>query len=159
MAAATRDASPISRLTDDDLSIIFLYFPVPVLPSETMSGVQDLAPYEQNSDKDDKTWLHISHVCRRWRSVSLSCLLIWSNINMDPSRYDLAVASLERAKGAPLTTIIDWTMKRSGQLEVLRDLTSKALWELSHTRHLIFRGKILESAPQRVKTPNGSKIH
>ncbi|KZV70492.1 hypothetical protein PENSPDRAFT_442874 [Peniophora sp. CONT] len=150
----TSDDSPISRLSDDDLAIIFLHFPVPVMsmrdPSVSSATHQDFAPCLPDLDLEDKTWLRISHVCRRWRSLSLSCSTIWSTINIASLRSKQALASLERAKRSPLTIIVDWTTLYTSQLNDLKELVVEALFHLPHTRHLVIRGEMPRSAFERV---------
>ncbi|VDC07870.1 unnamed protein product [Peniophora sp. CBMAI 1063] len=143
--------SAISILPDDILTVIFLYFPIPTTPiRNAVSRDIDLAPYEPDPDAKDKTWLRISHVCQRWRAISLSCSNVWSTINVTSLQTKLALASLKRAQRAPLTVIADWTTLYSSDFDVLEDTTAEALFHLSHTRHLIVRGDMSRSAYERI---------
>lgn len=82
------------KLDDDVLREVFLYFPAQ-------------AHWKLLHEHDDSTWLSITHVCRRWRSLSLSTPLIWRDIITSPSFW--TPICLERAQSAPIYIKLYWS--------------------------------------------------
>ncbi|KZV70505.1 hypothetical protein PENSPDRAFT_651503 [Peniophora sp. CONT] len=117
--------SPIHNLSDDILMMLFLHFPA--IPASWCRGTasDEVAP--------DFTWMYITHVCRRWRNVSLGCSLIWTHINFKPPSW--APVFLERAREAPLHIDVDW--RRDGSRHHIDDAVAMALGHLHHTRYLV----------------------
>ena len=78
----------INALLDDDtLGELFLYFPAQ-------------AHWKEEYGHEDSTWLSITHVCRRWRNLSVSTPSIWSNIITSPPFW--TPLCLERSQSAPI---------------------------------------------------------
>ncbi|KZV61988.1 hypothetical protein PENSPDRAFT_759030 [Peniophora sp. CONT] len=141
--------SQISKLSDDDLVLIFLYFPVsiPSAAPRMVAYAHDLAADGSNSDAPTLTWLSISHVCHRWRAISLSCSSIWSTITFPPK---LAMTALQRARTAPLNVVLDFNWQRG---DVHPSATTRTiptvLDHLHHTRQLVLRGDVSSSVYER----------
>lgn len=114
--------SPVEVLSDDVLVAIFLYFPA-MIPSTTRSTVSNSPEY---------TWMFITHVCRRWRGVSLGCPLIWTNISFD--KLPWVQVFLQRAQQAPLQMFADWAP--SSWRPSIDSAAFEALDHLHHTRSL-----------------------
>ncbi|KZV70494.1 hypothetical protein PENSPDRAFT_752549 [Peniophora sp. CONT] len=110
-------ATPIHVLSDDILVLIFLHFPA------NPTSIQ-LA--------DEFTWMYITHVCHRWRSISLSCSSLWTRICFKPPSW--TPVFLERARQAPLQIEVDW--RRDGARHYIDDAVALALDHLHHTRYL-----------------------
>lgn len=138
--------APIHRLSDDDLTLIFLYFPVPPPRwQRAYTTYLDLEPDETiRSALSDMTWLHISHVCCRWRKVSSSCSLIWSTITLDSNSPELALALLERARQAPLSVFVHFPDQSAYTL--MNKAIAHTADHLHHTRCLAIRDDCLPPA-------------
>ncbi|KAI0312053.1 hypothetical protein OF83DRAFT_692846 [Amylostereum chailletii] len=112
---------PISRLAEDILAEIFLYF----YPS-TIG--QSTTPVSWDWKALDITWWSIPSVNRYWRFVALNTPRFWSMIQLSPN--ELTLAMLERSKKAPLT--VDLNFEGVGPL-------SDILSHLDHTYILTLR--------------------
>ncbi|VDC07863.1 unnamed protein product [Peniophora sp. CBMAI 1063] len=106
--------------------MIFLYFPA--IPTACVQRPNTTLPNQ--GAIPDLTWLHVTHVCRRWRSISLGCPIIWTSISFKPPCS--TPRFLERARQAPLDIDVDW--KRDGSRHYIDDVVALALEHLSHTR-------------------------
>ncbi|VDC07871.1 unnamed protein product [Peniophora sp. CBMAI 1063] len=128
--------SAIAKLSDDDLILIFLHFPVPAPQPDTQAQDRLVSDDGRPSDAADLTWLSISHVCRRWRSISLSCSAIWSTISFTPP--ESTSAFLGRARDAPLDVYAHWRPGSNGDLMDLA--VTEVMSHLDHIRRLSMEG-------------------
>jgi len=83
--------APISDLPPEVLSEIFLYTAA-VDSEDTYSTLW--------STWTSYGWIRVSHVCKHWRSVALSCPALWCNLTM--TRREWTTELLARSKKAPL---------------------------------------------------------
>ncbi|VDB87176.1 unnamed protein product [Peniophora sp. CBMAI 1063] len=84
---------PIAVLPDEILHTIFTYFP-PILPLPE--------GYERNSFSVTRppTWFAITHTCHRWRTISCSSPLLWSNVTF--GNFWFGWMFLQRSYPAPV---------------------------------------------------------
>ncbi|KDQ51139.1 hypothetical protein JAAARDRAFT_73791 [Jaapia argillacea MUCL 33604] len=89
--------------------------PIRHLPVETLSWIFILSVFSRDVDEWKKCRRHpmvfmISHVCRQWRTISLQCPELWSNLFPDSGVGTWSIsytrALLERSKQFPLTIVI-----------------------------------------------------
>ena len=127
---------PISRLPTEILSNIFKF----TLPASF--GILDFLPVPIVPS-------YISHVCHRWRDISLNMPYLWSHINFAQLTPAGATEMLARAKMAPLhlkAKTSRWSTKKFetflGQIEA----------HIHHTRHLSIMAtpQILEQTFRRL---------
>ncbi|VDC02024.1 unnamed protein product [Peniophora sp. CBMAI 1063] len=124
---ANQTTAAIDDLLDDDvLREVFLYFPA-------QAHWKAFHPHEES------TWLSITHVSRRWRTLSLSMPTIWSQIITTPAFW--APLCLERSQNAPIKIHLEWR-KLYTRWNPSDQLVASVLGHLSHTRALN-----LESVP------------
>ena len=93
----------------------------------------------------------VSHVCYRWRAITLSCSALWTHVVPLLLGYMWTVEMLARSKGAPLT--LDFRNKSPRRAAINNDnlkLPSRYLRLLDQTRTLIVPGSFrcgLEHTP------------
>ncbi|KAH9936671.1 uncharacterized protein B0H18DRAFT_1101115 [Fomitopsis serialis] len=90
--------APISVLPPEVLCEVFLHIAASIVGGQSAY----LMP-------PPSSWMGVSHVCRHWRSVALSCLALWSDImvsTLPPTRTEWMAEVLERSKSAPLAVAI-----------------------------------------------------
>ena len=94
----------ISRLAEKTLSRIFVY-------------LQQTYPHQENKTNTYQ-WIAITRVCKRWRSVALSCPEVWSVIQFDSIPLDTATFwIMERSHNIPMSWIIGNYSKIENQHE------------------------------------------
>ncbi|KAK7040199.1 hypothetical protein VNI00_010005 [Paramarasmius palmivorus] len=84
--------SPISRLPNDILYHIFVICMRNALSSGSYTDRIHL--------KKRRTWIRVTHVCQRWRSIALNCASLWNTPHFEIP--ELAATMLNRAKSTPL---------------------------------------------------------
>ncbi|GBE86683.1 hypothetical protein SCP_0905630 [Sparassis crispa] len=89
---------PICRLPLETLAAIFLE-----ILAEAEEEQNRLHPYY--SSKRAYSWIKVSHVCRRWRSVALECPRFWSHIVLTSPKCVKEL--LSRSRGAMLSVMAD----------------------------------------------------
>lgn len=75
------------------------------LPPEILSCIF-LKAQENDPFPNRFTWIRLTHVCRHWRAVALSCPVLWSNIVV-PNKA-LVDCMLHRSKGTLLRLDLDY---------------------------------------------------
>lgn len=87
--------------------------PVNRLPDETLSAIIRLVVFDSAySHAFHKFVNEISHVCRRWRSVTVSDARLWSDIKIEgshPTPPEAVAVYLDRSKLAPLSISLSIT--------------------------------------------------
>lgn len=121
---------PMSRLPTELFHEIFMLVAFPDGQNFVNSGTRRRIP------KRDLSWLAITHVCRLWREITLSCANLWTHI--DTSKRLLSIDSLERSATAPLEVIID---RHTEEEEI--DAVNFALAEIYRIRELEIRWRPL----------------
>ena len=130
---------PISRLHTEILSIIFS-----LLPSFEALTFESFPPTPS---------FPISHVCRRWREISLDLPYLWSLINLTKLTPAGAAAMLVRAKMAPLyleVETIKWNRAKFKAFKEQIETHNHHIRSLSITvksNHLKMFGQLVSSAP------------
>lgn len=89
--------TPISTLPPEILCEIFLY----------TAGVDIHEQYVVKERRKSYGWICVSHVCRHWRAVALSCPSLWSRLDVKAASRELLETLLVRSRGAPL--IVSYT--------------------------------------------------
>ena len=84
--------------------------PISILPPEILCEIflyaADVDIHEQYVVKERRKsygWICVSHVCRHWRTVALSCPALWSRLDVKAGSPELLEAFLARSRGVPLT--------------------------------------------------------
>ncbi|EIM88861.1 uncharacterized protein STEHIDRAFT_138034 [Stereum hirsutum FP-91666 SS1] len=107
-----QNASPVTRLSPEILSEIFLYHARPTPGGlYQRNGEHDIHWFcghghtrwhdEYEGQKNRTTWLRILRVCRQWRHVALGCALLWTNI--DTAIRSLRLFMLQQSKESLIT--------------------------------------------------------
>ena len=63
-------------------------------------------------------WLHILHICARWRQVALGCPRLWTTI--DPAHPELVATALKLSGRLPLIIQFRATPNRKDQLQLYK---------------------------------------
>ncbi|KAF5361804.1 hypothetical protein D9756_002368 [Leucocoprinus leucothites] len=86
------ELAPISRLPHELLAQVFVY-------------LRKMYPVSFERSTDSSYWLHITRVCRRWRTTAFDCPNLWAFISLEESLLSVRIAKemLKRSKMAPLT--------------------------------------------------------
>ncbi|KAF5341933.1 hypothetical protein D9611_001278 [Ephemerocybe angulata] len=75
------------------------------LPPEILSTIFRLVQISAQRQGESLSWIRLTHVCRHWRAVSLSCASLWSQIAFEnPFFTDVMLA---RSSNAPLDVHFD----------------------------------------------------
>ncbi|KAI0065756.1 hypothetical protein BV25DRAFT_1821436 [Artomyces pyxidatus] len=121
--------APVSRLPVEIVVHIFSLFQAsPRLP--------------HNRYTRPPAWLAVTHVYQRWRNISLSCPILWTDIIVQNSNW--AKAMLSRSKGAPITLCLQpgkWIPVSALRLN------------LGRTRSLQIDGRFILQASHALRTP------
>ncbi|TDL22601.1 hypothetical protein BD410DRAFT_788415 [Rickenella mellea] len=68
--------------------------------------------------RESSLWLHITHVCRRWRHIALDSPSLWTSISLSQYRPNELAAFLKRSKCSPLTVSLRASSKTDNQVIV-----------------------------------------
>ena len=124
---------PISRLPPEILAVIFTFL--------------------SHSACDEKgshvAWLHITHVCHRWRETALNCSYLWNRINFNKLTPAGITEIVARAKMSPLYLEAETTYWSKARFDAF-EKQLKA--HISHTRQLTISGE-LRTLPERLISP------
>ena len=120
------------------------------LPGEVLSDIFSNVSISALNGDGILTWIHVTHVCRRWRETALSHPRLWSHINFTKLKPVASAEILSRAKMAPLHLEADSHTWGVAQI----DLFGKQLEaHISHTRHLTFSGDRLRTVISQLVSP------
>jgi hypothetical protein len=130
---------PISRLPTEILSIIFSLF-----PSFEVLNLESCRPILSSP---------ASHVCHRWRGISLNLPCLWSHINFTKLAPAGAAVMLVRAKTAPLYLEAQTIQWNGAKFEAFREQIEAHIHYIRHLsvsatrKHLKIFGQLVSSAP------------
>ncbi|TDL18939.1 hypothetical protein BD410DRAFT_458425 [Rickenella mellea] len=105
-----------SYLPEDILSLIFQCLHGVVKERETI-----LPKSQRNLKVSSKTWIYVSHVCRRWREIALNCTPLWNDITTaeTPEEIETYIA---RSKAARICTRLSGSEPLAVQKLILQQL-------------------------------------
>ena len=112
--------------------------PISRFPSEVLAGIFSLLSIRAwNEGEGISAWIHVTHVCRRWRETALNYPPLWTHINFTKLTSVGMAETLFRAKLGPLHLEAHLRKRSANRFEVIgRKLTD----HISHTRHLRISG-------------------
>lgn len=103
---------PLLLQPHDHIMISLTKSPMQTLPNELLCYIFYSATHDSSDRRDSMIPFVVSHVCRRWRSVSLSTGNLWTSIilsfPMSLSRLYRATIWLARSKHYPLDILMDF---------------------------------------------------
>ncbi|KAH8091698.1 hypothetical protein BXZ70DRAFT_1067273 [Cristinia sonorae] len=111
--------------------------PVHRLPFELLACIFSICippQLSQHSSDDERSWLHITHVCRRWWEVARRAPHLWTNIALGRGSVQYVKESLVRSKSAPLHVYIYGAMEPQWTPDILEGVFS----ELPRVKDLVF---------------------
>ncbi|KAF8492738.1 hypothetical protein F5888DRAFT_1891575 [Russula emetica] len=125
--------------------------PISRLPCEVLSAIFSfLSVFAWNDGSGLLAWIHVAHVCHRWRETALNHPRFWSHINFTKLTPVGVAEILSRAKMAPLHLKADSTKWDAAHFETFgRQLKA----HISHTRHLKFSGYQLSNVVKQLVSP------
>ncbi|KAJ7337596.1 hypothetical protein DFH08DRAFT_1014859 [Mycena albidolilacea] len=130
--------------------------PISALPTEVLTPILELCPTIAVDGPDFKTAnfireVTLSHVCRRWRAITLKSSTFWSNIILSRPRW--ALEMLHRSPAAPLAVGVDLDSVLPKQIAA-RDLVLAQLFRIRELRlHMAAQHLRLHMAAQRIPAP------
>lgn len=80
------------------------YTPIATLPPEILLQIFTTLT-EAGGQVDSMECIHVTHVCQRWRSISLDAPALWNKLSSNNLHWTMAM--LERSKTAPLTVFMN----------------------------------------------------
>ncbi|TBU49050.1 hypothetical protein BD309DRAFT_160975 [Dichomitus squalens] len=96
----------ISKLPPEILSEIFLQHAASIREKQLISALRE-CDEDTLVHKSLYAWLNVTHVCRHWRDVSLSCVRLWTWFAFEPRiGNDIIETLLPRAQSMPFTFVI-----------------------------------------------------
>jgi hypothetical protein len=141
------------QIKDDHLETE--YIPFNWLPPELLIYIFVLATYTTLDPAQsllDTVSLNISHVCRRWRDISLSTPALWRRIVLTPSdmssRRSVSLATqtfLERSKGIPTEVFYAAPPTKASKANPLTPRTIATL--RGRSQHLLVEPSLLDAFP------------
>ena len=129
--------------------------PISRLPTEIFTAIFSLLhPFGVREPPQPIAPLSISHVCHRWREISLNLPHLWSHINFTRQTPDCSAEMLARAKMAPLhleAVTSNWSREK---FEAFKRQIEAHIHHTHHlgvttTSHYLVRtfGRLVSSAP------------
>ena len=139
--------------------------PISRLPTEIFTAIFSLLhPFGVREPPQPTAPFSISHVCHRWREISLNLPHLWSHINFTRQTPDCSAEMLARAKMAPLHLEAVTLMWSREKFEAFKRQIEA---HIHHTRHLSITttshhlvrtfGRLVSSAPflEQLSITNG----
>ena len=111
------------------------------LPPETLAAIFSFLFPEWNKEARYLEWIHVAHVCRRWREAALCHPRFWSHVVFTKLTSDGVAEILSRAKMAPLHLEADFTRRNWPQPRV-DAIAGDIEAHISHTRRLKISGPL-----------------
>jgi hypothetical protein len=125
--------------------------PISRVPPETLAAIFSFLSPSWNKEAGHLAWMHVAHVCRRWRETALNHPHLWSYINFAKLTPAGVAGILARAKMAPLHLEADVTQWSVAQFDVFEKHLEA---HMSHIHHLSICGclqaaldRLVSSAP------------
>jgi len=128
LATVDQDIDVAKRLILSVLTRRNTLAPISILPAEVLSRIFHFTAF---SDRfySTRCWVHVTHVCRRWRQIALDDSTLWTQFTDSPRNKDWIAERLARSRNAPLVLSLDgWAVK---------DTLSLFTPHISHTRELM----------------------
>jgi len=103
--------------------------PISILPAEILARIFHFSASSEQPYSRSLGWVHVTHVCRRWRQIALDDPTLWTHFFFPYSRNEDRIAErLSRARNAPLVIKLNGSM--------VKDTFSLFIPHISHTREL-----------------------
>jgi len=131
LATVDQDIDAVKRLLLSVLARRNMLVPISILPAEILARTFRFTAFLEQSYSDSLGWVHVTHVCRRWRQIALDDSTLWMHFSAYPRNKDWISERLSRARNAPLV------IKLEGSIG--KDTFPLLLPHISHTRELYLR--------------------
>ena len=126
--------------------------PISRLPPETLAEIFSLLSFSADDSESVPylAWIHVTHVCHRWREIAIYSPYLWGHINFTEVTLPGLTEILARAKMSPLHfEADDITPLNEARFNAFgRQLEA----HISHTRHLSISGEF-QTVLERLVSP------
>src|SRR5712671_178684 len=114
--------------------------PISILPAEILARIFHFSASSEQPYSRSLGWIHVTHVCRRWRQIALDDSTLWTHFSTSPRNKEWIAERLSRARNSPLVIELDGSMDE--------DTMSLFTPHISHTRKLCLRH--MSSFPSKI---------
>jgi hypothetical protein len=131
LATVDQDINAAKRLILSMLTPRNMLAPISILPAEILARIFHFIAFSKRPYS--LGWVHVTHVCRRWRQIALDDSTLWAHFSDFPRNKEWIVERLSRARNASLVIELD------GLLGMGKDMSFPFIPHISHTRELYLR--------------------